>query len=208
MSKIFNSTKSDEEWLFEEDKKLYQNQVKFNGSFGYITNKKPHLGTIDPSKRKLQQKLFNESCEPSTTMIVEAPEYDSSDGLSSANITNIKDEPPDRYRWQMTKKAVEIVTRPKGFLQKKHPAFSPKSVMEQQRPDSLQYEKESSEWVWSKRDLQNWQRNALLGVTWHKANSNSTAILRYFRKICNMKIDKNYYIKFLSNNHSKLSWKY
>ena len=76
----------------------YQNQVKFNSSIGYITNKKPPLSTIDPSKRKLLQKLFNESCEPSTTMIVEAPEYDSSDGLSSANITNIKDEPSKRYR--------------------------------------------------------------------------------------------------------------
>ena len=51
----------------------------------------------------------------------------------------------------MTKKAVEIITRPKGFLQKKHPAFSPTSVMEQQRPDSLQYEKESSEWVLQER---------------------------------------------------------
>ena len=48
MSKIFNFTKSDEEWLCEEDKKLYQNQVKFNGSIGYITNKKPPLSTIDP----------------------------------------------------------------------------------------------------------------------------------------------------------------
>ena len=55
----------------------------------------------------------------------------------------------------MTKKAVELVTRPRGFLQKKHPAFSQKSVMEQQLPDSLQYGKELSEWVWSKRDLQN-----------------------------------------------------
>ena len=97
MSKIFNFTKSDEEWLCEEDKKLYQNQVKFNGSIGYITNKKPPLSTIDPSKRKLMKKLFNESCEPSTPMIVEAPEYDSSDGLSSANITNIEDDPPKRY---------------------------------------------------------------------------------------------------------------
>ena len=34
----------------------------------------------------------------------------------------------------MTKKAVELVTHPKGFLQKKHPAFSQKSVMEQQPP--------------------------------------------------------------------------
>ena len=49
--------------------------------------------------------------------------------------------------------------------------------MEQQLPDSLQYRKESSEWVWSKKDLQNWQQNVLLGVTWHKANSNSTATL-------------------------------
>ena len=63
----------------------------------------------------------------------------------------------------MTKKAVELVTRPRGFLQKKHPAFSQKSVMEQQLPHSLQYGKESSETVWSKRDLQNLQRNALLG---------------------------------------------
>ena len=65
-------------------------------------------------------------------MIVEAPEYDSSDGLSSANIANIEDEPPKRYRWQMTKKAIELVTSPKRFLhKKKHPALSQKSVMEQ-----------------------------------------------------------------------------
>ena len=80
MSKIFNITKSDEEWMCEEAKKLCQNQVKFNGSIGYITNKKAPLSTIDPSKRKLLKEPFNESCEPSTTMIVEAPEYDSSDG--------------------------------------------------------------------------------------------------------------------------------
>ena len=55
----------------------------------------------------------------------------------------------------MSKKAVELVTRPRGFLQKKHPAFSQKSVMEQQLPHYLQYGKESSERVWSKRDLQN-----------------------------------------------------
>ena len=98
MSKIFNITKSDEEWLSEEDKKLYQNQVKFNSSIGYITNKKAPLSTIDPSKRKLLKEPFNESCEPSTTMKVEAPEYDSSDGLSTANIANIEDEPTKRYR--------------------------------------------------------------------------------------------------------------
>ena len=55
----------------------------------------------------------------------------------------------------MSKKAVELVIRPRGFLQKKHPAFSQKSVMEQQLPHYLQYGKESSERVWSKRDLQN-----------------------------------------------------
>ena len=115
MSKIFNITKSDEEWLCEENKKLYQNQVKFNGSVGYITNQKAPLSTIDPSKRKLLNEPFNESCEPSTTMIVEAPEYDSSDGLSSAKRANIEDEPPKRYRWQRTKKAVELVTRPRCF---------------------------------------------------------------------------------------------
>ena len=48
-STIFNITKSDGEWLCEEDKKLYQNQVKFNGSIGYITNKKAPLSTIYPS---------------------------------------------------------------------------------------------------------------------------------------------------------------
>ena len=98
MSKIFNITKSDEEWLCEEAKKLYQNQVKFIGSLGYITNKKAPLSTIDPSKRKLLKKPFNESCEPLTTTIVEVLEYDSSDGLSSANIANIEDEPRKRYR--------------------------------------------------------------------------------------------------------------
>ena len=40
MSKIFDITKSDGEWLCEEDKKQYQNQVKFNGSIGYITKKR------------------------------------------------------------------------------------------------------------------------------------------------------------------------
>ena len=98
MSKIFNITNSDEEWLCEENKKLYQNQVKFNSSIGYITNKKAPFSTIGPSKRKLLKETFNESCEPSTTMIVEAQEYGSSDGLSSANIANIEDEPPKRYR--------------------------------------------------------------------------------------------------------------
>ena len=98
MSKIFAFTKSDGEWLCEEDKKLYQNQVKFNGSSGYITNKKAPLSTIHPSRRKLLKKPFNESCEPSTTVIVEAPEYDSSDGLCSANITHIENEPPKRHR--------------------------------------------------------------------------------------------------------------
>ena len=98
MSTIFNITNSDEEWLCEEAKKLYQNQVKFNSSIGYITNKKAPLSTIGPSKRKILKKPFNESCEPSTTIIVEPPEYDSSDGLSSANIANIEDEPPKRYR--------------------------------------------------------------------------------------------------------------
>ena len=98
MSKIFNITNSDEEWLCEEAKKLYQNQVKFNSSVGYITNKKAPFCTIDPSKRKLLKEPYIESCEPSTTMIVEAPEHDSSDGLSSASIANIEDEPPKRYR--------------------------------------------------------------------------------------------------------------
>ena len=65
----------------------------------------------------------------------------------------------------MTKKAVELVTRTRGFQKKKHPAFSQKSVMEQQLPHSLQYGKESSERVWSKRDLQNLKQNAQLGVT-------------------------------------------
>ena len=97
MSKIFDITKSDGEWLCKEDKKLYQYQVKFNGSIGYITNKKAPLITIHPSKKNLK-KPFNESCEPSTTMIVEAPEYDSNDESSSANITNIENEPPKRYR--------------------------------------------------------------------------------------------------------------
>ena len=52
-------------------------------------------------------------------MIVKAPEYDSSNWSSSANITNIENEPPNKYRWQMTKKEVELVTHPRGFLQKK-----------------------------------------------------------------------------------------
>ena len=65
----------------------------------------------------------------------------------------------------MTKKAVELVTHPRGFLQKKHPAFSQKSVMERLLMHSLQYEKESSERVRSKRDFQNLPQNALLGVT-------------------------------------------
>ena len=98
MSKIFNIAKSDEEWLCEEAKKLYQNQVKFNSSIGYITNKKAPFSTNGLSKRKLLKEPFNESCEPSTTMIVEAPEYDSSDGLSSANLANIEDEPLNIYR--------------------------------------------------------------------------------------------------------------
>ena len=56
----------------------------------------------------------------------------------------------------MTKKAVELVTSPKRFLhKKKHPALSQKLVMEQQLPGSLQYRKESSERVCSKRGLQN-----------------------------------------------------
>ena len=80
MSNIFGITKSDGEWLCEEDQKLYQNQVKFSGSNGYITNKKAPLSTIHPLKRNFFKKPFSESCEPSTTMIVEAPEYDSSDG--------------------------------------------------------------------------------------------------------------------------------
>ena len=80
MSKIFDIKKSVGEWLCEEDMKLCQHQVKFNGSVGYITNKKAPLSNIHPSRRKLLKKPFNEHCEPSTTMIVEAPEYDSSDG--------------------------------------------------------------------------------------------------------------------------------
>ena len=78
-------------------------------------------------------------------MIVEAPEYDSSDGSSSANKTDTEDELPERYRWQMTKKAVKLVTHTRGFHKKKHPPFSQKSVMEQRLPHSLQYGKESSE---------------------------------------------------------------
>ena len=53
MSKMFDITKSDGEWQFEEDKKQYENQVKSNGSIGYVTNKKAHLSTIYPTKRKL-----------------------------------------------------------------------------------------------------------------------------------------------------------
>ena len=56
------------------------------------------LSTIHPSKKKLLKKPFNESSEPSTTMIVEALEYDSGDRSSSANITDTGDEPPKRYR--------------------------------------------------------------------------------------------------------------
>ena len=78
------------------DKKLYKNQVKSNGSIGYVANKKAPLSTIQPSKRKLAEKPFNESCEPSTTMIVEDPGYDSSDGSSSVNITDTENEPPKR----------------------------------------------------------------------------------------------------------------
>ena len=81
VSNIFCITKSDEEWLCDEDKKLDENQVKSNGSIGYVTNKKASMSTKHHSKS-------NESCEPLTTMTVEAPEYDSSDGSSSANITD------------------------------------------------------------------------------------------------------------------------
>ena len=52
MSKIFDITKSDGEWLCEKDKKLHQNQVKFNVSIGYITNKMAPLSTIHRSKKK------------------------------------------------------------------------------------------------------------------------------------------------------------
>ena len=65
----------------------------------------------------------------------------------------------------MTRKAVELVTGSRGFFQKKHPAFSQKSVMEQQLPYSLQYGKELSKRVWSNRNLQNLQQNTPLGVT-------------------------------------------
>ena len=98
MSKIFDITKSDGEWLCEEDKKLYENQVKFNDSIGYITNKETPLSTIHPSKRKLLKKPSNESCKPSTAMIVEPPECDSSDGSSFTNITDTEDEPTKRYK--------------------------------------------------------------------------------------------------------------
>ena len=39
MSKIFDITKSDGEWLCKEDKKLFENQAKSNGSIGYVTKK-------------------------------------------------------------------------------------------------------------------------------------------------------------------------
>ena len=42
-------------------------------------------------------------------MIVEAPEYDSNDGSSSANITDTGDELPERKRRQTTKKGVKLM---------------------------------------------------------------------------------------------------
>ena len=86
-------------------------------------------------------------------MIVKAPEYDSSDWSSSANITNIENESPNRYRWQMTKKAVELVTHPRGFLQKKASSILSEISDGAAAFHSLQYGKESSERVWSKGDL-------------------------------------------------------
>ena len=72
MSKIFDDAKSDGEWLCKENKKLYKNQVKSNGSFEYATNKKAPLSIIHLSKRKLLKKPFNESFEHSTTMLVQS----------------------------------------------------------------------------------------------------------------------------------------
>ena len=54
----------------------------------------PQKGSLEhhsPFKKKTSEETFNESCEPSTTMRVEDPEYDSSDGSSFANIANIEE---------------------------------------------------------------------------------------------------------------------
>ena len=43
-------------------------------------------------------------------MLVEAPEYDSNDGSSSANITDTEDELPEKKkRWQTIKKGVKLM---------------------------------------------------------------------------------------------------
>ena len=42
-------------------------------------------------------------------MLVEAPEYDSNDGSSSANITDTEDELPKRKRRQTTRKGVKLM---------------------------------------------------------------------------------------------------
>ena len=55
MSKIFDITKSEREWLCEEKKKLYANQVKSNGSIGYVTNKKVFLNPIHPLKKSFKE---------------------------------------------------------------------------------------------------------------------------------------------------------
>ena len=53
MSKMFNITKSDGEWLCEKYKKLYENQVKSDGNMGYVTNKKTRLSTTNLQKENL-----------------------------------------------------------------------------------------------------------------------------------------------------------
>ena len=53
----------------------------------------------------------------------------------------------------MTKKAVELVTHPRGFLQKKASSILSEISDGAAAFHSLQYGKESSERVWSKGDL-------------------------------------------------------
>ena len=85
-------------------------------------------------------------------MRVEAPEYDSSGGPSSANITDTEDEPPKRKRRQTTKKVVELVTELKVFAKKASSTFSKIS-------DGTAAPTQSAIWkgvnlrAWSKRDL-------------------------------------------------------
>jgi len=48
---LFDITKTDGAWLCQEDRKLYNSQVKSNGKIGYVTNKEAPKSSIHPSKR-------------------------------------------------------------------------------------------------------------------------------------------------------------